>query len=556
MNREQEQIKICGYLLRRLENELAEQEERELKEYLRNQPDGIELYMAVADVYAQFSIPNKLDLEFEPSEQDVPLAYMDFLKALGHDEKQAQALVPRDENQPRPLIEHVLYPPKAKRRLSKFSLVSLIISSAAILLVVLFARFAPPRSHVEVATLTDSFHAVWADRDPSTQKGKRLVAGTTSYLLKEGFAELLFDNNVRVTLEGPAAFQVLAQDQIKLTCGRLYATVPQEAIGFTVNTLSARIIDLGTEFGIEAELGGDTALHVIKGKTVMIAGDQSGKASVEVGQGAAKKVSFNKQTVSDIACNDLLFARNIDSAGRLVWRGKTEIDLADIVGGGNGFESGTRTAGIEVTTGRKAADLSDIILLPGSPGFKPVDSSPYIDGVFSPGIEDGPTQVASDESITAQLPRTSGNYWGYIFNGAFHRGVDVPQHALKLDGMVFGGPDTPAITIHPNQGITFDLAEIRKNLPTGKIVRFRSLIGISETVPEHITNSSAVFWVFVDGRKVCEQVKSTSNGAGRLDIPLTDQDRFLTLAVTESNDYLGYDWTLFGRPELVIDPVK
>lgn len=556
MTSEKEQIKICGYLLRRLENELAEQEERELKAYLQHQPDGIDLYMAVADVYAQFSIPNKLNLEYEPSEPDVPLAYMDFLKALGHDEKQAQALVPRDEYQPRQLIEHVLYPPKAKRRLSKFSLISLIVSSAAIVLVALFARFAPPRSDVEVATLTDSFHAVWADRDPSAQKEKRLVAGTTSYLLKEGFAELLFDNNVKVTLEGPAAFQVLDPDQIKLTCGRLYATVPQGAIGFTVNTLSARIIDLGTEFGIEAELGGDTALHVIKGKTVMIAGGQSNKVSVEVGQGAAKKVSFNKQTVSDIVCNDRLFVREIDSSSRLVWRGKTEIDLADIVGGGNGFESGTLNAGIEVTTGRKATDLSDILLLSGSPGYKPVDISAYIDGVFSPGTEDGPTQIASDESITAEFPKTSGQYWGYIFNGAFHHGVDVPQHALKLDGMVFGRPDTPAITIHGNQGITFNLAEIRKDIPAGKIVQFRSLIGISETVRAYTQEGTAVFWVFVDGRKVCEQVTSTSDGAVRLEFPLTDQDRFLTLAVTESNDYLGYDWTLFGRPELVIEPVK
>lgn len=556
MTGEQEQIKICGYLLRRLEDELTAEEERELRAYLQHHPDGIELYMGIADVYAQFSIPNKLDLEYEPSAPDMPLAYMDFLEALGHDEKQAQALMPLDENPPRQLIEHVLYPPRTKRRLSKFSLISLVMSSAAVILVALFARFAPPRSDVEVATLTDSFHAVWADRDPSAQKGKRLVAGTTSYLLKEGFAELLFDNNVKVTLEGPAAFQVLASDQIKLTCGRLYATVPQGAIGFTVNTLSARIIDLGTEFGIEAELGGDTALHVLKGKTVMIAGGQSNKVSMEVGQGAAKKVSFNKQTVSDIVCNDRLFVREIDSSSQLVWRGKTEIDLADIVGGGNGFDSGARHAGIEVTTGRKVNELHDIFLHDGSSGYKPVNSSAYIDGVFSPGCADGRTQLASDESITADFPKTSGMYWGYIFNGAFHHGIEVANHPLKLNGVVFGRPDTPAITIHANQGITFDLTEIRKDIPAGKIVQFRSIIGISETVLAHTSDSTAVFWVFVDGRKVCEQVASTSDGATRLEIPLTDEDRYLTLAVTESNDYLSYDWTFFGRPELVIDPSR
>jgi hypothetical protein len=556
MNHEQEQIKICGYLLRQLEHELSPQEESELKAYLAGQPDGIELYMAVAGLYAQFSIPNKLCLDYDASESDASVAYMDFLKALGHEEKRAQTIVRPNEEPVRQLIDHVFYPPRQQRRLSKFSLVSLIVSSAAILLVILFARFAPPRSDFEVATLTDSFRAVWGDRDMSATKGKRLVAGSSPYLLKEGFAELHFDNDVKVTLEGPAAFQIPAPDQMTLTYGRLYATVPQRAIGFTVNTLSARIIDLGTEFGIEADTGGDTTLHVIKGKTVLIAGDQSSKVSVEVEQGVAKKVSFEKQTVSDITCNERLFARRIDSTGHLIWRGQTTIDLADIVGGGNGFTGGRPNAGIDVSTGRPAARLANIELHQGSPGYKPVESSVYIDGVFFPGTEQNQTPITADGSIAVQFPATSGMFWGYIFNGSFHHGHAVPEHPLRLNAMTFGNAENPAITLHSNQGITFDLSSIRSMLPEGDITQFRSWIGVSETVREHVDTSAAVFWVFVDGRKVCERTMMNTDPAVHLEIPITGKDRYLTLAVTESDDYLAYDWTLFGRPELVIAPTK
>jgi hypothetical protein len=41
--------------------------------------------------------------------------------------------------------------------------------------------------------------------------------------------------------------------------------------------------------------------------------------------------------------------------------------------------------------------------------------------------------------------------------------------------------------------------------------------------------------------------------AVRLDIPITDKDRFLTLAVTESDHTGAYDWALFGQPGLLIN---
>jgi hypothetical protein len=36
-------------------------------------------------------------------------------------------------------------------------------------------------------------------------------------------------------------------------------------------------------------------------------------------------------------------------------------------------------------------------------------------------------------------------------------------------------------------------------------------------------------------------------------IPLSDTDRFLTLAATEANDGLGYDWGVFVNPVIELE---
>jgi hypothetical protein len=439
------------------------------------------------------------------------------------------------------------------RPLHRSSLITLITSVAAVILLVLYARYVPPRQYgYQVAVLSDSINAKWADMKSPMAKGDAFVTSGKCWLLREGYAELLFENDTRVTFEGPAEFQILTGDQIRLNYGRLYAVVPQEAIGFMIKTPSAQIIDLGTEFGIDTNFQGDTSVHVMEGKTMMIAGDQSNKLSVEIVRGVAKMITAGSLAVSDIAHRDQLFVRKIDSANQLIWNGQTAINLADIVGGGNGFGGGVQDAGINVSTGKMTRALPSEFVQMGSSGYRRVDDSPFIDGVFIPGLDDGPTRISADGAIRAEFPRTSGRYWGHILNGAFHYGEGVPRHELKLNGRIAGQPDNRALTIHSSQGITFDLAKIRKNVPGGSLSAFRSLIGISETVREFGQEPTAIFWVFVDGRKVCERKMSSLDAAVPLEIPLGAADRYLTLAVTESDDTWGHDWTMFGRPELVI----
>jgi hypothetical protein len=244
-------------------------------------------------------------------------------KALADAEKDAPAVEITPAEEPSILIQKV-HREKIVRKISKSSLITLCTAAAAIVLILVFAYFAPTETGFKVAVLSDSIHAKWGDIDNAMEKGMAVFTSRGKLVLREGCVKLLFDNQAQVTLEGPAEFQILAEDKINIRYGRLYAIVPPEAIGFMITTQTAKIIDLGTEFGVEVDTRGDTCLHVMKGKTTLIAGEKSNKLSMDVIGGAAKKVSVDSQVISDISYDECLFVRDIDSANGVIQRGETQ----------------------------------------------------------------------------------------------------------------------------------------------------------------------------------------------------------------------------------------
>ncbi len=133
---------------------------------------------------------------------------------------------------------------------------------------------------------------------------------------------------------------------------------------------------------------------------------------------------------------------------------------------------------------------------------------------------------------------------------------------MKLNGQTYGTPDHPAISIHSNQGITFDLQAIRQAIPGGRILRLTSLFGVSETLalvpsfdPNAGLNSGKVNgWVLVDGKERFNRNSvSYLHGGIEIEVDINDEDRFLTLVVTESDDRRAYDWALFAKPFLWIE---
>ena len=453
-----------------------------------------------------------------------------------------------------PLIEKVERKRVIKKS-NKFSIGALMASAAAILFIALFSKIVPT-ANIEVATLTSSIDAIFAD-DTSYPKGSRLSNQKDYIRLQKGVITVVFDYGAEVVIEAPSEFRLNSAGDMTLRSGHLYANVPGRSTGFAVETPTSQIIDLGTEFGVRVDFDGTCDVHMIKGKASLIPGAKGeaiGNSQI-INANQAKHISLSGE-VKDIPLKVTSFIRRIDEKTGFVWRGQGQLDLADIVGGGNGFGGGTLNKGIDAVTGKMISDLLDDTVKVGSAGYKTVDNSSLIDGVFVPGIEDGMTPITADGSISVKFPGTSGNYWGYIFNGAFHKGGKIPRHVLRLNGMLFGTPENPSISIHSNQGITFDLTKIRKSMSDMNIEKFRSLIGISETVEVYGEHSTADFWIFLDGRKVYEKQMFNSNKAVEVEIPITAKDQYLTLAVTEADGIWAFDWALFGRPELVIELTK
>jgi len=493
------------------------------------------------------------------SESDLWMFDEEFWQSAAEHEKTAPVIEisPKNGQPDRELILKVEREPIFKKP-SKSSLFVLMASAAALLFLIVFPHFAPDRSSYEVATLQDSIGARWDTQHAAMQTGLRFRTGSDAYRLDAGYATIAFDNNTAVTLEGPAQFGILAEDQIALEYGKVYLFVPPQAYGFMLVTPTAKIIDLGTEFGVRQGMDGNTDLHVVKGKTMLATVGPGQPHNALVTAGKAKLLIKDTDQTIDIPLADRLFVRQIDSRTSRVWHGEP-LDLADIVGGGNGFGTGNANFGIDYPSGqitglsvdllRDRIEITDIA----------VPASPFIDRLFYPNAKGNPVRLSSKGHPYAGFPKTDGRFWGRIHHGAWtERGTQrESRHRMRLDGITYGTEQNPSIGIHPNQGITFDLDAIRRSLDGLDVVRFESLAGVSETALAYISDPNehkVDVWVLVDGQERFVKHGQTAGDAPlEISVELQPEDQFLSLAVTDGKDGIGYDWALFGRPRLLVE---
>ena len=123
-----------------------------------------------------------------------------------------------------------------------------------------------PHRGVEVAYLSQAVRASFeygVAGESTTTTGTVVPAG--EYRLKGGIAELTYESGVKVTIEAPASFLLVDQETIELFDGKLSAHVPEDGIGFTVDTPRAAVVDLGTDFGVEV-MNQDAEVHVFTGE--------------------------------------------------------------------------------------------------------------------------------------------------------------------------------------------------------------------------------------------------------------------------------------------------
>lgn len=126
----------------------------------------------------------------------------------------------------------------------------------------------PPRSSSEpvLASFGEMHDALWASPEAVFQQGDLVRAGQTLELLS-GSVDLKFRSGAAVTLHAPAIFQATSENEGFLKFGHLSARASTpEAKGFTVQTPTARIVDVGTEFTASTAADGQSRVAVKSGE--------------------------------------------------------------------------------------------------------------------------------------------------------------------------------------------------------------------------------------------------------------------------------------------------
>jgi len=403
-----------------------------------------------------------------------------------------------------------------------------------------------------IATVVDSVHAQWT---PQLQQ-MELRRGRIH--LTEGFAQVNFVSGSEVILQAPCEFELVSQNNIHLENGTITARVPKQAFGFTVVTPTSHIVDFGTEFGVMVGTANESEVHVFQGQVQMMCpASPSGASRHSAGRTknltrgqAAKATTVGEIHLVNVSDHPGLFVRELPDRNRRTGIPGRILDLADIVGGGNGFGTGKIDQGIDPSTGFLIPVPSVGRYGQTTGQYMPLPAFPFIDGVFAPDGSEGQVIISSTGLVFDRCPDTTGQYWLGIHNGAKMKTGDGDTFQGQLDGKVYGTMGYPAINMHANAGITFDLNGIRSAMPAVQLVRFTSLCGVSQItwIPEA---AKADFWILVDGVVRAHFYDMThSSKTARLNIDLHEEDRFLTLITTDDGVSNGWVWSLFAEPTI------
>lgn len=126
---------------------------------------------------------------------------------------------------------------------------------------------APAPEHQQqngVAVLSREIKPVWAAGSPSRSEGMTLEPGPLK--LESGFVQLEFFSGATLIVEGPSELELVDAFRVVCRSGRIRASVPEPAQGFTVVAPDFQAVDLGTEFALSVGADGQSEVHVVEGE--------------------------------------------------------------------------------------------------------------------------------------------------------------------------------------------------------------------------------------------------------------------------------------------------
>ncbi len=289
-------VRLYELALRALEGVIGDDEFSELSEELSGNPESLESYFELMTACAALHRdPGETIADPDDFILENPLT-SPFWHALAEQERTApETIIPKVEL-PRELVR-VQKIVLLKRKVSKFQKFVLAASLAAVLTFVAYVQFVPV-SRPAIGQLTDTYQARWSDTVDDVAAGEDLRPGYMELL--SGFAHITLNSGARVIVKGPAQFELESEGDLFLQAGKLSCVVPPQAIGFTVGTPSATVVDFGTEFGVVVQESGRTEAHVFKGQVELRTGPDSVvfEESRRLGTGQGSTVDENENLLS------------------------------------------------------------------------------------------------------------------------------------------------------------------------------------------------------------------------------------------------------------------
>ncbi len=270
------------------------------------------------------------------------------------------------------------------------------------------------------------------------------------YRLLEGIVQVVFRRGAEVLIMAPAEF-TLSEDRLLLRYGKLTARVPAPAKGFTVETPSATIVDLGTEFAVEVDRTANGEVHVFRGEVIVQPRSQTDVRPVRLTESQATRVDGASATPSGIDMDATRFLRRLEEPDTEYARLAAALNPRIYLG-------------MEPTTdGHSLLDAASSRAIGRvAPGHGQGQGTPWFPGRFGaslrlrgPGHGDyalipfrpemvGETMSAVAWVLAESRPRWASilKRWGQAGDNSFHFGLylddgDLEIHTAQADGREF-----------------------------------------------------------------------------------------------------------------------
>ena len=570
-----EQYSFTQLVLLSIQGKISPEQIKELESQLRGNRVKIREYLELLNIYTEMSEIGSVEITSEENQFDSS----DLVRILAETEKNAPEVLIEELVENSEVTTEEKHKARSESRIYRIFKKTVYMAAVLMIMFIVYANIFPPQLSEEVATVVDQFEVEWNVSSVKLKTKERILTNQAPYKIEKGIVKFTYDEGVDIIVEGPAEFTVKKRG-VDLAYGRLYSYVSEIGHGFTVDTPNNRFVDLGTEFGVQVSKFGNSELHVMTGKVQLFAGgSKEGKKTKLVSEKEAILYDSSTGMLKPIEYRAEDFARAIDSTSQFVWRGQ-DLNLADIIAGGNGLGSGKRQAAIDAANGKMipwglSTDRQ------GDGRYISVDDSRYIDGVFVPDGGDGPITVSS-ENHTWNAPDTTGEYKFNIASSL--RIVDdvsgIPVGSSGSDVMLsqslqgtksvhtmlpeaWSKSDSSqhsSIFMHSNLGITYDLDELRSVVPGQRLSSFKSTFGVSEQYMRlegvDLTGMHIDLWVLIDGEIKYSAKDINATKLLDIDIEIAESDSFLSLVVTQSIDGFKYDWGLFVDSVVTLESMK